>query len=378
MASTLPAVGYWLAEAGGELQLINFRRRAPRPTDIVIDIHYCGICHSDMVWLNTQKKPVMPGHEIAGVVAQVGSEVGDKFQVGDHAGVGFFVDSCKTCRCCRRGQNNYCAKGVVNTMSTDPASLGYVESPADFQPGAHGGHTLGGFSTCIVVDCSCAVKIPKSMDLARAAPLFCSGGTVFAPLSQNNVGPGTRVGVMGLGGLGHIAVKMAKAMGAHVTVLSSSNRKRQYALEELGADSYLVSSDEDALKAASRSIDVVIDTVGEPHQPSDFFEVLEVGATWCAVGVIFEPYQVKSFALIMKNLKLSGSFVSSSEESQAMIELCAANGIAPDVEVVPFESVNDTLRKLESGQLPLGKSRFVLDIVGFRNRAPACEANKLD
>lgn len=227
-------------------------------------------------------------------------------------------------------------------MSTDPASLGYVESPQEFQPGDHGGHTLGGFSTCIVVHVDCAVKIPESMDLARAAPLFCSGGTVFAPLAQNKVGPGTRVGVMGLGGLGHIAVKMAKALGAYVTVMSSSDRKRKYALDELGADSYLVSSGKDALSAASCSIDVVIDTVGEPHQPADFFEVLDVGGTWCAVGVVFEPYQVNSVELIMKNLRVTGSFVSSTAESQAMIELCATNGIAPDVMVVPFDSINDT------------------------------------
>ncbi|KAJ3297330.1 hypothetical protein HDU79_003945 [Rhizoclosmatium sp. JEL0117] len=350
-ASTVFAIG--VTEETKNLHLIEIPRRAVGPNDVHIDIEYCGMCHSDVhhcrqEWGET-KKPSVPGHEIVGRVTAVGSAV-TKFKIGDAAGVGCFVDSCRTCAECKDDLIQYCEKGVIGTYGSKTA-----EAP---------GHTLGGYSQAIVVDQDYVLRIPDNLDLAAAAPLLCAGITVWSPMKHYGVKAGSKVAVLGLGGLGHMAVKFAKAFGAHVTVLSRSPSKSKEAFD-LGAENVLITSDDAAFKAAARSFDFIVDTVSAEHDLAAYLSLLKTDGTHIIVGGSPVPFDLPAFALIMKRIKVGGSLVGGIKETQEMLDFCGQTGIVSEIELVKAGYAEKAWERMLKSDV---KFRFVLDIKGSLNK----------
>ncbi|KAJ3232885.1 hypothetical protein HDU81_002630 [Chytriomyces hyalinus] len=341
-----------VTESQKQLQLISIPRREVGPNDVHIQVEYCGICHSDVhhcrqEWGET-KKPSVPGHEIIGKVTQVGPQV-SKFKVGDSVGVGCLVDSCRECKQCGDSTVQYCAKGPIQTYG----------SPSDDV----GGHTMGGYSQAIVVDEAFVLSIPANLDPAAAAPLLCAGVTVWSPMKHYGVKAGSKIAVLGLGGLGHMAVKFASKMGAHVTVLSRSESKKQQALA-LGAESVLITSDADAFKAARSTFEFVLDTIGDDHDLGAYMDLLGVDGTYIMVGASPKPLALSVFSLIMKRIKVGGSLVGSIKETQEMLDFCGEHGIVSDVEVVKAEYVEKAWERVLKSDV---KFRFVIDVAGSLN-----------
>ncbi|MCB4207212.1 NAD(P)-dependent alcohol dehydrogenase [Arthrobacter sp. UM1] len=352
---TVPAFGGVAADR--PLERMEIERREPDAHDVEIEIEYCGLCHSDVHSVRGEwgevRYPYVPGHEIVGRVRRVGAEVSG-FTEGERVGVGCLVDSCRECESCREGLQQYCTGselgGGVPTYGAE-----------DYR---HGGEqTQGGYSTSVVVNEGYVLRIPEGMDPASAAPLLCAGITTYSPLRHAGVGTGTRVGVVGLGGLGHMAVKIAKAMGAEVTVFSRSDGKRE-AARELGADAYVNSSDEQAMKGARRSLDVVIDTVAAPHSLDGYLAALARDGRLTQVGLPSEPMPpVNPAHLIMRRVSYGGSLIGGLPETQEMLDFCAEHGIAADIETVEADGVNAAYDRMVAGDV---KYRFVLDVASLR------------
>jgi len=339
--------GYAAKSATLPLEPFSFERREPRAHDVVIDIAYCGVCHSDIhtarnEWGGTIY-PVVPGHEIVGRIVQTGSEV-KRFAVGDLAGVGCFVDSCRECDSCRDGEEQFCERHLVMTYNS-------VE---------HDGKTptYGGYSSRIVVDENYVLTIPDNLPLEGVAPLLCAGITTYSPLRRFKVGPGQKVGVVGLGGLGHMAVKLASAMGAHVTVLSTSKSKEKDA-RRLGADDFVVTKDPKNLAPLAATFDFIIDTVSAPHDLNMYLGLLKRRAVMVLVGAPPEPTAVASFSLIMKGRMLAGSLIGGIRETQEMLDYCAQHGITSDVEVIPIQEIERAYDRTVKGDV---RYRFVIDM----------------
>ncbi len=333
---------------------LSIQRRAPGPDDVQIEVLYCGICHSDLHQVRDEWKSVMPtvypcvpGHEIVGRVARVGANV-RKFAVGDMAAVGCMVDSCRTCPQCKAGEEQYCA-----TMPTFTYNF----------PDKHlGGVTMGGYADAIVVDQSFVLKVPASIDPARAAPLLCAGITTYSPLRHWKVGPGHKVGVVGLGGLGHMAVKFARAMGAHVVLFTTSERKRADALR-LGAHDVILSSDPAAMTAQLGTFDFILDTVSAPHDLNAYLEHLKLDGSMVLVGAPAEPIPLGVFSLLFKRRRLAGSAIGGIRETQEMLDFCAQHGIASDIELIPAAKLDDAYARLLKGDV---KYRFVLELASLK------------
>lgn len=345
--SMLPTRGYAAKSATLPLEPFSFNRREPRAHDVVIDIAYCGVCHSDIhtarnEWGGTIY-PVVPGHEIVGRIVQVGSEV-KRFSIGDIAGVGCFVDSCRECDSCRDGEEQFCERHLVMTYS------GYEHDKKT--------PTYGGYSSRIVVDENYVLRVPDNLPLEGVAPLLCAGITTYSPLRRFKVGPGQRVGVVGLGGLGHMAVKLASAMGAHVTVLSTSKSKETDA-RRLGADDFVVTKDPKNLAPLAATFDFIIDTVSAPHDLNMYLGLLKRHAAMVLVGAPPEPAAVASFSLIMKGRVLAGSLIGGIRETQEMLDYCAQHGITSDVEVIPIQDIE---RAYEGTMKSDVRYRFVIDM----------------
>jgi uncharacterized zinc-type alcohol dehydrogenase-like protein len=340
------ARGYATAGPTAALEPFAFERRAPGPQDVVIDILYCGICHSDIhqardEWGNSIY-PMVPGHEIVGRVTEVGSKV-TRFRVGDLAGVGCFVDSCRRCESCREGLEQYCEGQIVATYNS-----------RDKQ-----GHpTFGGYSSSIVVDENYTLCIPTGMPPDGAAPLLCAGITTYSPLRHWKVGPGSRVAVVGLGGLGHVGVKIAAAMGATVTVLSTSPGKEPDA-RRLGAHEFLLTSDPPALRSAARSFDFILDTVSAPHDLTMYLKLLARDGAMVLVGIPTEPASVPAFALMARRNSLAGSSIGGIRETQEMLDFCAEHGITADIELIPIQQVNEAYERTINADVHY---RFVIDM----------------
>jgi uncharacterized zinc-type alcohol dehydrogenase-like protein len=339
--------GYAAKSATLPLEPFSFDRREPRAHDVVIDIAYCGVCHSDIhtarnEWGGTMY-PVVPGHEIVGRVVQTGSEV-ERFAVGDLAGVGCFVDSCGECDSCRDGEEQFCERHLVMTYNS-------------FE---HDGKTptYGGYSSRIVVDENYLLTIPDNLPLEGVAPLLCAGITTYSPLRRFNVGPGQRVGVVGLGGLGHIAVKLASAMGAHVTVLSTSRSKEEDA-RRLGADDFVVTKEPKNLAPLAATFDFIIDTVSAPHDLNMYLRLLKRHSVMVLVGAPPEPAAVAAFSLIMNGRMLAGSNIGGIRETQEMLDYCAQHGITSDVEVIPIQEIERAYDRTVKGDV---RYRFVIDM----------------
>ncbi|KAJ3085305.1 hypothetical protein HK100_009093 [Physocladia obscura] len=339
-------------EARQKLHLIEIPRRKVGAKDVRIKIEYAGVCHSDLhfnrqEW-GTTGMPNVPGHEIVGFVTDVGAQV-TKFKTGDTVGVGVFVDSCRKCDECTRDLVPYCAKGVIQTYG----------SPVNDEIG----HTLGGYSEAIVVDEAYVLSIPKNLDLAAAAPLLCAGITVWSPMKHFGVKAGDHVGVLGLGGLGHMAVKLAVALGAKVTVLSRSTGKSDDAYR-LGASKVLITSDKHAFAAANRTFDFIIDTVSAPHDLNEISTLLRTDGTIVLLGVI-PNLDISPATMIFKRIKIAGSLVGGLTETQEMLDFCGKHNITSDIELV---SVNQTEQAWERMLKSDVKFRFVLDIAGTLNK----------
>jgi Zn-dependent alcohol dehydrogenases len=339
----------------------EFGRPPTGPNDVSIDIQFCGMCHSDCHACNgdwfINKHPMTPGHEIAGIVREVGSAV-SKFKVGDRVGVGCMVESCGECDLCKEGLENHCL-GMVQTYSSDfPAGRG-----ENFK-GAEGYHTNGGYSTDITVNQKFVFGIPENVGMEYAGVLFCAGITMFSPLNRhilqkgNGSGEGKKVGIVGFGGLGQMGVKLAKAMGCEVTVFSRSNSKQEDA-KKLGAD-VLVHSDEEAVKAAFRQFDVVVDTVSAKHPVAPLVNTLKVGGVYVLIGGVVEPFEISSMQLLFNRQSIEGSLIGSLKETQEMLDFCAKHNIVPEYKVIDAKDANGQFQDLLSGKSDA--SRAVIDI----------------
>jgi len=341
------AFGWAASDTSGVLSPFKFSRRATGDEDVRFKILYCGICHSDLHLVKNEwgmtKYPILPGHELTGVVTEVGSKV-QKYKVGDRVGVGCLVGACHTCESCENSLENYCPKQIqtYNFINTD------------------GTMTYGGYSDHMVANERYIVRIPDNLPLDAAAPLLCAGITTYSPLRYFGLDkPGMKVGVVGLGGLGHVAVKLAKAMGTIVTVISTSPRKKQEALEVLGADSFLVSSNPEEMQAAMGTLDGIIDTVSAVHPLVPLLFLLKNNGKIVLVGAPEKPLELPTFPLIIGRRIVAGSCIGGMNETQEMIDFAGKHNITPQIEVVPVDYLNTAMERLAKGDV---KYRFVLDI----------------
>ena len=342
----LPTNGYAAMTAKAALQPFSFIRRDVGPHDVLLAITHCGICHSDIHQARDEWGgsifPMVPGHEIIGRVTQVGSLV-TRFHVGETAGVGCFVDSCRTCPACREGQEQYCEAGMLLT---------YSGRDKDGQP------TQGGYSTQIVVDEQYVLRIPSALSSAGAAPLLCAGVTTYSPLRHWGVGKFHKLAVVGLGGLGHLAVKIGKALGAQVTVLSTSERKRKDAAR-LGASDFALTSQPETFTKLQRHFDFILDTVSAPHNYNDYLSLLKTDGTMILVGVPDKPTLLEPFPLILHRRRIAGSVIGGIRETQELLDFCATHQIESDVEVIPVQQVNEAYERVLRGDV---RFRFVIDL----------------
>jgi alcohol dehydrogenase (NADP+) len=338
--------GYAAITAKAALQPFSFNRREVGPQDVLITITHCGICHSDIHQARDEWGgsifPMVPGHEIVGAVARVGSAV-TKFKTSDLVGVGCFVDSCRTCPACREGSEQYCEAGMLLTYSGRDKD---------------GQATQGGYSTQIVVDEQYVLRIPSSLSPAGAAPLLCAGITTYSPLRHWGVGKYHKLAVVGLGGLGHMAVKIASAMGTEVTVLSTSEQKRYDAIR-LGATEFALTTQHDTFTRLQRRFDFILDTVSAPHNYNDYVNLLKTDGTMILVGVPDKPTLLEPFPLILHRRRIAGSVIGGIRETQAMLDFCATHNIESDVEVIPIQQVNEAYERVLKGDV---RFRFVIDL----------------
>lgn len=340
---------YAATSSTAPLALFSIERREPGPHEVLIEIRYCGICHSDLHQVRDEwgrsRFPIVPGHEIVGTVSQVGAKV-TKWKPGDTVGVGCFVDSCRECAACRDGEEQFCAQGAVFTYNS-------VERDGKTP-------TYGGYSKRITVDENYVLRIPQGIPLQRAAPLLCAGITTYSPLKRFGVTTGQQVAVVGLGGLGHMAVKLAKAMGARVTVLSHSPGKQSDA-KQLGADEFIATRDTTVFKTHAGRFDFILDTVSAQHDYNAYLGLLRRGGTMVVVGLP-QPSPVAAGVLINGRRRLAGSLIGGIHETQEMLEFCATHGVAADVEVIPIQDVNSAYDRLVKGDVHY---RFVIDLASL-------------
>ena len=347
--------GYAVHDDHSPLVPFDFQRRDPGPHDIQIEILYCGICHSDLHqahndWHNSLY-PMVPGHEIVGRVVKVGEHVG-KLKVGDLAGVGCMVDSCRQCSACEEGLEQYCEEGPTVTYNGKERNSDQL--------------TFGGYSEQIVVEERFVVKVPENLDLKAVAPLLCAGITTYSPLRHWKVGPGQKVGVIGLGGLGHMGIKFAKAMGAKVVMITTSPDKGKDATR-LGADEILISRDPDAMAAQASTFDFLLNTIPVPHDLNPYLALLKRDRTMALVGVLTElDPPLMGANLMMGRKSVTGSAIGGMAETQEMLDFCAEHGIVSDVEMVKIQEVNEAYQRLVANNV---KYRFVIDMASLRANA---------
>ena len=325
----------------------SFTRRDPKEHDVVVDIKFCGICHSDIHTVRSEwgaaNYPVVPGHEIAGVVSAVGSKV-TSYKIGDHVGVGCFVDSCRECAPCKNHLEQYCQNGfnaTYNSLEKDKRTP-----------------TQGGYSNVIVVDENYVLRIPESLPLDKAAPLLCAGITLYSPLMHWKAGPGKKVGIMGLGGLGHVGVKIARALGAEVTVLSHSDKKKEDALK-MGAHHFVSTHDTKVFKTLTESFDLIINTISAEINMGDYFGLLKLDGALVVVGLPENALQIHPFPLVMKRRTYAGSLIGSIKETQEMLDFCAKHKITPEIEIVNPDQVNSAYERVTKSDV---RYRFVIDM----------------
>jgi uncharacterized zinc-type alcohol dehydrogenase-like protein len=343
--------GYAALQAKQPLQPFSFERRDPGAHDVAIDIKYCGICHSDIHQVKDEwggsAFPMVPGHEIAGVVSKVGSAV-KRYKVGDKVGVGCMVDSCRTCEPCQQNLQQFCEKG---------ANFTYNSTERDGKT-----PTQGGYSDHIVVNEDFVLKIPANIPLDAAAPLLCAGITLYSPLKHWNAGPGKKVAILGLGGLGHMGIKIAHALGANVAVLSQSLKKADDA-KRLGADAVYATSDPETFNKLKKAFDLIICTVSAPIDWNQYLELLKLDGAMVLVGVPEKDVPVGAFHLIGGRRSLGGSLIGGIQETQEMLDFCGKHNLAADIELIPIQKVNEAYERVLKSDV---RYRFVIDIASLR------------
>ena len=343
--------GYAAQSAQTPLAPFAFSRREPGPTEIVVDILYCGVCHSDLhmarnEWGNAIY-PMVPGHEIIGRVTAAGKSV-SKFKTGDTAAVGVIVDSCRHCEPCGRGEEHFCHEGATLTYAAKDRVDGSI--------------TMGGYSSNYVVDERFAHTLPANLNLAAAAPLLCAGITTYSPLRHWNAGPGKKVGIIGLGGLGHMGLKFAHSLGAHVVQFTTNDRKREDALR-LGANEVVLSKDPAQMKTHAASFDFILDCVSAPHALDDYLPLLKQDGTLTLVGLPEKPPAFVPFNLITGRRSIAGSMIGGMEETQEMLNYCGRHNIVSDVEVIPIQNINEAFERMLKQDV---KYRFVIDMSSLK------------
>ena len=347
----LTCTGFGTNSADTPLSPLTFNRRDLGAQDVQIEILYCGVCHSDLHFTRNEWQqtvyPAVPGHEIVGRVTSVGADV-SKHKVGDHVGVGCLVDSCRTCPSCLQGLEQYCETGSTGTYGgTDPVI---------------GGPTFGGYSNSIVVDQSFVLRMPAGLPLASAAPLLCAGITLYSPLRHWGAGPGKKVGIIGLGGLGHMGVKLSHAMGAQTVLFTTSPGKVEDG-KRLGAQAVVVSKDETQMAAHAESFDLIIDTVSATHDLTPYFNLLKREGTMVQVGAPEHPLPIAVFPLLMKRRNFAGSMIGGIAETQEMLDFCAAHNISADVEIIPIQQINEAYERMLKSDV---KYRFSIDMASLK------------
>jgi uncharacterized zinc-type alcohol dehydrogenase-like protein len=349
-----PTKAFAAQSATSPLAPFAISRREPTPTDVEIDILFCGVCHSDLHFARNEwgmtSFPVVPGHEILGKVTRVGNKV-SKFKVGDIAAVGCMVDSCRTCSHCTQGLEQFCKSGAIFSYN----------GPDKHSPGGTG-LTFGGYSEKIVCDEAFTLKVPSALDPARAAPLLCAGITTYSPLRKWGAGKGKKVGVVGLGGLGHMGVKFAHAMGAH-TVLFTTSPGKVADGKKLGADEVVISKDADAMAKHASSFDLILDTVSADHNFNAYLAMLKLDASMVVVGVPPNPQPVHAFSLIMPRRNLAGSLIGGIAETQEMLDFCGKHNVQCDIELIKMQQINEAYERMLKSDV---KYRFVIDMASLK------------
>ncbi|QJE95892.1 NAD(P)-dependent alcohol dehydrogenase [Luteolibacter luteus] len=343
---------YAAQSATAALAPLSIERREPGATDVQIEILYCGVCHSDLhqarnEWHNTIY-PCVPGHEIVGRVTKVGPQV-TKFKEGDLAAVGCMVDSCRTCENCQAGMEQYCLKFPTFTYNGEDKHLG--------------GITYGGYSDAIVVDEAFTLKVPANLNPAAVAPLLCAGITTYSPLHHWKVGPGKKVGIVGLGGLGHMGVKFARALGAHTVLFTTSPSKVEDGLK-LGADEVVISKDANAMAKHASSFDFILDAVSADHDINAYLSLLKLDGNLTLVGAPENPLPVAAFNLLLPRRSFSGSAIGGIAETQEMLDFCGEKGIVSEIEMISIQQVNEAYDRLLKSDV---KYRFVIDMASLKN-----------
>lgn len=342
--STTTTKAYGTDASTAPIREMEIQRRALLPQDVEIEILYCGICHSDLHAIkndwNGSRYPLVPGHEIIGRISQVGAEV-SKFKTGDLAAIGCIVDSCRHCHPCEEGEEQFCENGWTVVFNSKDNHLG--------------GSTFGGFSEKIVCDENYVLKMPDFENLAAAAPLLCAGITVYSPLKHWNIGQGSKIGIIGIGGLGHMAIKIANALGAEVTVFTTNEAKMDDA-KRLGAHHAVLSTDKEQMKAA-KGFDMILDTVSAKHDVNVYLRALKVDGSLVLVGLPNEPLEIGAFNVVNGRKSFSGSNIGGIAETQEVIDFCAQHNITADVELIEPSQINEALERLEKGDV---KYRFVV------------------
>jgi len=348
------AKAYAAHGASTPLAPFTIPRRSPRPEDVQIEILFCGVCHSDLHQVRNEWQsvmptvyPLVPGHEIVGRVSKVGRAV-KKFKEGDIAAVGCMVDSCRTCASCRDGEEQYCEVGMTLTYNSEDKILGGV--------------TYGGYSDSIVVDEAYVLRVPSKLDLAGTAPLLCAGITTYSPLRRWRVGKGQKVGIVGLGGLGHMGLKFAHAFGAHVVLFTTSQNKTADA-KRLGADEVVISKNAEEMQKHASSFDFILDAVSAEHDLNAYLQLLKRDGTMTLVGAPEKPAPVYSFNLLFGRRRLAGSAIGGIRETQEMLDFCAEHGITSDIERIPIQQINQAYERLLKGDV---KYRFVIDMASLK------------
>ncbi len=344
--------GYAAQNAKATLLPYSFERREPGYNDVVVDIQYCGICHTDIHQVADEWGgsifPMVPGHEITGIVSKIGPKV-SRYKIGDKVGVGCFVNSCRKCDACKKNLEQYCTDGMVTT---------YNGTEKD------GTVTFGGYSSKIVVDENYVLRIPNSLPLDRAAPLLCAGITLYSPLMHWKTGPGKKVAVIGLGGIGHMGVKIAHALGADVTVLSQSLRKQEDA-KKLGADHFYATSDPETFEKLKGHFDLIINTVSADLDWNAYLELLALDGSMVVVGIPEKQTSVGAFPLVAGRRSLAGSLIGGIKETQEMLDFCAKNGITSEIELIPIQKVNEAYKRILASDV---RYRFVIDIKSLEQK----------
>ncbi len=343
--------GYAAQNAQSPLAPYSFSRREPGLSEIAVEVLYCGVCHSDLHMARNEwgqsAYPLVPGHEIVGRVVMAGNS-SKKFKPGELAAIGVIVDSCRHCAPCGRGEEHFCAEGATLTYAAKDRVDGSI--------------TMGGYSNNYVVDERFAHSVPENLDLASVAPLLCAGITTYSPLRHWNVGPGKKVGIVGLGGLGHMGLKFAHSFGAHVVQLTTSLKKKEDALK-LGANEVVLSTDANAMKTHAGTFDFILDTASAPHSLDPYLSLLKQDGTITLVGLPEKPAALNVFSLIARRASIAGSMIGGMPETQEMLDYCGRHNIAADVEVIPIQTINEAFERMLKQDV---KYRFVIDMSSLK------------